>query len=280
MKRAEYHTRRMEMSNAVLRDRLWLWGMKANILQETGQLDWEASTMTTEDAVQKTGITNVLMAGQLEIDRETLDSMSSAKRIICKWGLHRSKPEGGYVVDFDRCAKRLRAAKELASRDPRIDAFLIDDFSTGTVDAGVTPDDIARLQHLNAVEHPHLPLMATMYTMSLDRLEIPSLLPFFASYLTPLWHAAEIDGFTKDVERLSVMSGGKPQLLCIYLYDFGNKKLLSKDLMRRQLETVEGLIRGDKVMGSVILGTCMMDLQTEANACFYEWLAERGGGTL
>lgn len=274
------YDKEIDMGNSVLRDRLWLWGMKVNILQDTGQLKYEESTMTTEDAIRKTGITNVLMAGQLEINRETLDSMPSAKRIICKWGLHRSRPEGGTILDFDRCALRLRATKELASQDTRIDGFLIDDFSTGTVDAGVMPDDIARLQYINAAEHPHLPLMGTIYTLSLDKPELPGLLPFFASYLTPLWHAADINQFSGDIDRLSVMSGGKPQLLCIYLYDFGNGKRASRDLMRRQLDTVEMLIRSDKVVGAVVLGTNMMDLPWEATECFYEWLEDNGSNPM
>ena len=264
------------MNTETLRDRLWLWGMKVNILQETGELPWGTSRMTTEDAIQKTGITNILMAGGLEIDRETLDSMPSARRIICKWGLHRHVKGSGHVVDYERCWTRLRGAKELAAADTRIDAFLVDDFSTGTVDAGVTPSDLARLQFANATFFPHLPLMATMYTMSLDRPELPSLLPYFASFLTPLWHAADIDVFPKGVEKLSKMSGGKPQLLCIYLYDFGNGKVMSYELMRRQMDVVENLLREGKAFGAVILGTCMMDLDWDSNRCFIDWLAEKG----
>ena len=49
-----------------LRDRLWLWGMKVNVLQETPEyqrLGFTPSTLDTEGAIARTGITNVLMAG-------------------------------------------------------------------------------------------------------------------------------------------------------------------------------------------------------------------------
>ena len=54
------------MSGARLRDRLWLWGMKVNALQETEDyrsLGFAPSTLSTEQAIGRTGIVNVLMAG-------------------------------------------------------------------------------------------------------------------------------------------------------------------------------------------------------------------------
>ncbi|MCK4324602.1 MAG: hypothetical protein KAW89_08740, partial [Armatimonadetes bacterium] len=56
---------------------------------------WQDSTLTTEQAIQRTGITNVLMAGGLPLSRETLDSMPSARCIIAKWGLHSHSAEKG-----------------------------------------------------------------------------------------------------------------------------------------------------------------------------------------
>ena len=73
------------MSGPRLRDRLWLWGMKVNALQETAEyrpLGFADSTLDTEQAIHRTGITNVLMAGGLVLDRATLASMPSDRRII------------------------------------------------------------------------------------------------------------------------------------------------------------------------------------------------------
>ena len=266
------------MSEQTLRDRLWLWGMKVNILQEQGNSEWGESTMTTEDAIQKTGITNVLMAGLLPLTQETLDSMPSARRIICKWGIHQwhTDESGGATLDYDKGLDALCRAKELAATDSRIEAHLLDDFSTGAIKAGVKPEHLARLQFENAVQAPQLPLLCTVYTMTLDDDRLPPLLPYFAAYLTPLWHAADIEALPGDVDRLAALSGGKPQLLCIYLYDCGNGRQLSYELMQRQLEVSKMLLRQGQVYGVVILGTCMMDLDWEANRCFYDWLEQEG----
>lgn len=259
-----------------IRDRLWLWGMKVNALAAAGY-DLPASAMTTEEAIGMTGIANVLMAGGLPLNRDTLDSMPSARRIICKWAIHRAGGGDEAVIDHERALGALRGAKALARQDPRIEAYLIDDFSSASVTAGVGPEHLARLQYRNALEPPQLPFMGTIYTMTLDRPELAGLLPHFAGYLTPLWHAADIDGLPADVRRLARMSGGKPQLLCIYLYDFGNHELIGYDLMRRQLDAAETLLRAEAVYGVVILGTCLMDLDWESNAALADWLREKGG---
>ena len=265
-----------------LRDRLWLWGMQVNVLQSNGDLGWADSTMTTEDAIGRTGITNVLMAGLLPLTRETLDAMPSAKRIICKWGIHNWQGDetGGATLDYEKGRDNLLRAKELARMDTRIDAYLLDDFSTGAIKAGVKPEHIARLQFENMLHGPQLPLMCTVYTMTLDDERLGPLLPYFSAYLTPLWHSADIDKLPRDVARLAALSGNKPQLLCIYLYDFGNGKHLSYELMRRQLDALETLLRQRKVYGSVVLGTCMMDLDWESNRAFYDWLDEKGDDEL
>lgn len=265
------------MQQQTIRDRLWLWGMKVNALQETnnyGKLGFGKSTMTVEQAIERTGIYNVFIAGHLPIDQTSLELMPSAKRIICKTGLHHSA--AGNVLNYDRCLKALLDAKKLAARDVRIDALNLDDFSTGTIDAGAKPEHLSRLQFANAANSPQLSLGATIYTMSIERPELPPLLSYFAYLMVPLWHTDQIDTVPAALERLSELSGGKPMQLCLYVYDFGNVKPISRQLMQQQLDLAEKLLLEQRIVGLVILGTCMMDLDWEANDCFYKWLNRVG----
>lgn len=271
------------MTERRLRDRLWLWGMKVNALQETDEyrgLGFTPSTMDTEQAIARTGIANVLLAGGLSLDRATLDSMPSARRLIAKNALHRHGKDGQNHLAPEACATALREAKRIAAADPRVEAFLIDDFSTGSIAAGAQPEDLARLQFLNAVEGPQLPFMGTVYEMSLEDERVWACLPYFAGFLSPLWHAADIDRFPGYVDRIAELSGGKPQLACIYLFDFGNNRVLSYEQMERQLVITEELLRAGRVFGVCILGTCMMDQAWEANRCLDDWLARVGDAAL
>ena len=223
-----------------------------------------------------------MMCGLLPLTTESLALMPSATRIITKWSIHESTAIDGSnaVLAYDRAYDAMMQAKEIAAVDPRIDAYLLDDFSTGSVTAGVKPEHIAKLHRANAKFGPQLPLMATMYTMSLNEPEIPGLLPLFAGYLTPLWHPTDIDKLEAAVDQLADMSGGKPQLLCIYLWDCGNSKVMSYDLMQRQLDVAESLLHQDKVFGVVVLGQCMMDLDWDSCRCFYDWLDKVGDSTV
>ena len=269
------------MHKQTVRDRIWLWGMKVNVLQEAASWgDLGDSTMTVEDAIGRTGVTNVIMAGELPINQQSLDSMPSARRIVCKWSLHEVKKGdgsgGGGVMNYEGCLARLIAAKALAAADTRIEGFLVDDFSTGSITAGVEPEHLSRLQFANAVCGPALPLSGTIYTMSLERPELPALVPHFSQLLVPLWHADRIDSVPDALRRLSELSGGKPMVLCLYVRDFGNRRAIPGRLMDRHLDVAEQLLCEGRVAGLVVCGTCMMDLPWESNRRLDKWLARVG----
>lgn len=259
--------------------------MRVNALQKQGQYDvygWSDSKLTAEQAIQRTGITNVLIAGGLPLTQASLAAMPSATRIIAKWQMHQQKTvdASGLSLDTDGGLDNLLNAKQLVASDRRVEAYLLDDFSTGTVSSGVGVRDVGVLMQANALHAPILPLMATIYTMTLEDRNVHALLPCFMGFLTPLWHAADIERLPADVDKLADLSGGKPQLLCIYLHDFGNGKPVAHDLMRRQLEVAEGLIRDGRVFGCVVLGQCLMDLPLDSVRCFDQWLEERGDAAL
>jgi hypothetical protein len=65
-------------------------------------------------------------------------------------------------------------------------------------------------------------------------------------------------------------------LLCLYFWDFGNGRPISRELMLRHLEMGEMMLREERIIGLEFTGTCMMDLDWEANHVFYEWLEEKG----
>jgi len=260
-----------------LLDRCWLWGMKPNVLQEAmpGFNQYGESRMTVEEAIQRTGVSNVIMAGGLPLDDTSLAAMPSARRIIGKWSLH-----NGDVIDEARCLSALLGAKALAARDTRGEGFHVDDFNTGSINAGAAPEHLSRLLFENALHAPRLPISATIYTMSLDRPELPALLPYFDQYLVPLWHADQIDTVPPALDRLAEMTGGKPALLCLYVFDFGNERPLPRDLMQRHLDMAERLLLEQKVVGMCICGTCMMDLAWEANRVLYDWYEKAGSTAL
>lgn len=267
-----------ESQPVTILDRLWLWGMKVNVLQLQGHYriaDFRNSTLTTEQALQMTGIRNVYMAGGLELDETTLAAMPSAQRIVCKAGLGASE-DGKLRLDVERCHRRLRLAKALAKRDPRIEGFHFDDFSTGSMDAGAKPEHVAQVQFLNVTTQPLLPLYGTFYTMSLERDGIAEMMRYFDVLILPLWHYSELETLPQRFDRSDELSGGKPILLALYFYDFGNNKQITKEQMAVQLDFVEKMILSQRITGLLACGTCMLDIGWEAADYYCDWIKRVG----
>lgn len=259
-------------------DRLWLWGMKVNALQAGGEFkvdSFKNSTLTVEQAIQLTGIRNIYMAGGLEIDARTLADIPSAKRIVCKWALHRSQ-DGKLVLDTDACFSRLSAAKELAKKDTRIEGVHIDDFSTGSMDAGAKPEHVAQMQFLNATAQPLLPLYGTFYTMTMEREGIAEMMRYFDVLILPLWHYSELETLEQRFDRSDELSGGKPILLALYVYDWGNHKQITRDEMAVQLDFARKMIKSQRVTGLLVCGTCMLDIGWESSDYYCEWIKRVG----
>jgi hypothetical protein len=252
--------------------------MKVNALQsqsDYSKLGFGQSTITTNEVMRRTGVSNAIIAGGLPIDEETLASLPLARRLLCKWSLHRHV-DGGLRVDCEQCLAKLMDAKRLAARDTRIDGYHIDDFSTGSIAAGAAPEHLQRLLFANAVHGPRLPISSTIYHMSLEIPQLPPLLPYFDQFLLPLWHADQIESVPAHVARLGELSGHKPIMLCLYVYDFGQGRHIPRALMQRHLAVAEDLIRRGKVTGLCVCGTCMMDLDWESNHVLFDWLEKAG----
>jgi len=251
--------------------------MKPNVLQAGGELKGQpASTLTAEQAIQRTGLRNVILAGRLEINEESLAAMPSAERVICKWSLHKNMPEGHAELRIEGCSERLLAAKRLALNDRRVEGFLVDDFSTGTMKAGINSQHLAAFQYLNATTRPPLPLLGTIYTMSLEQPGLADLLRYFDQLVVPLWHAPEIDSLPQRLDRCAELSGNKPILVCLYFYDFGNSALIPRAMMQQHLDVVERLLRARRITGVVFCGSCMLDLGWESTECLFKWIERVG----
>lgn len=180
------------MAQVKLRDLLWIWGMKLNALQESGEytnLHLKRSKMTTEKAINELGIYNVFLAGHLPITQETVDTMPSAKRIVCKASMHKLE-NGNHVLDTNNALLELQACKEIAKNDRRIDAFSIDDLSTGGMEAGVSPEHFSQFCIQNARVFPYMPLIGTIYPMSLYDQKLPAIVGYLDQILLPMWFVA------------------------------------------------------------------------------------------
>ena len=261
-------------------DRLWLWCTKVNFWQEHkvyGEHGLAESRITAEQAIQQTGIRNVFIANGLELnEQESVASMPSAQRLICKSLLHEYSDGKGYV-DYEGAEARLLASKGLAANDRRVEGVFLDDLSTGSIEAGVKPDHLSKLQYINATIWPYLPLSAAIYTMSLELKGLADMLRHLEQIVLATWQQAnEIETLPQAVARCTELSGNKPILLCVYLWDFGNETIISRSVMQRHLDVAEELVRSQRITGIMFCGTSLMDIGLESVECVFDWIKKVG----
>jgi len=265
-----------------IKDLLWIWGMKVNALQETTEyrrMPFGESSITVEQVIQQTGITNVYIAGNLPLTKETLQSIPSAKRIVCKTSAHKNE-NSKLTKDMNNVFEQFSNVKKLAEVDRRIEAFALDDFSTGSLEAGITEDDIARMCVMNAKSFPFLPTHATVYPMSLNDKKLPCMIKYFDQLLLPMWFIDDINHSDKYIDMLNSISGNKPILFALYVYDFGKNKFISNNEMQQQFDIVESLLHRGRITGCVLIGTCLFDIGLESVDCMYKWVAQAGDDKL
>ena len=76
------------------------------------------------------------------------------------------------------------------------------------------------------------------------------------------------------------LSGGKPILLALYVYDFGNGKQITRDEMAVQLDFVERMIKSQRITGLLVCGMCMLDIGWESADHYCEWIKRVGGDVI
>jgi hypothetical protein len=261
-----------------LRDLLWVWGMKVNALQATADyaaFPFAESKTNTEETIQRTGITNVYIAGGLPITEKTLDEIPSAKRLVCKTSAHLYE-NGKNVPGINNAIDVLENAKRLALYDRRIDSFALDDFSTGSLSSGVSESDMERFCFSNQQNFPSLPLHGTIYPMSLQDKRLPPYLRFFDQLVLPIWFVDEVGKTYEYIDQLNLISGHKPILFCLYVYDFGAHKIATRADMKKQLDIAEALLHNRKITGCILLGTCLFDIGLEAAEYMFDWIRAVG----
>jgi hypothetical protein len=236
--------------------------------------------VTAEEAMRQTGIQNLVVAGGLEINEQTIKAVPSARRIICKWSAHEYVPNEQPRPDVEGCLQRLFAAKKLSATDRRVAAFLLDDLSTGSMTAGVDATHLAQIQHQNALHWPHLPLYGTIYPQSLERAGLAQVMAHLDLLVVPLWHVEEVESLPRYLDRCDELSGGKPIIACLYFYDFGKSRMITRQQMREQLDVLTAQLASDRITGALFCGTCMLDIGWPAVECWFDWLGElRGEGS-
>ncbi|HPO17029.1 MAG TPA: exo-alpha-sialidase [Candidatus Hydrogenedentes bacterium] len=262
--------------SVLVRDRIWVWGNP-----EMG----EPGAHTTETFAQASpaerarllGVPNIILAGlglpNDDAKAETItQEASEAPHLI--WEISRDGEGEDRPFVYDRTLTRL---KKMVDRYPRIEGALLDDMSSVGIDKGMKPEHIQGIRTALSGEYSRLKLWGVLYTMNMDRPDITKYIQPLDGIILSEWYAKKLPDLEKNVHRCKKEYPGKPIMLCLYLYDYGENRRMPLDLLEIQCNTALKLLQSGDITGVVPLS---INNDTDTISWFANWVKEFGNQPL
>ena len=259
--------------DSTLRDRLWMWG---------------------HDAGSTNGLYNIPSGGKI-LPARAIDYMGIPNVCMIRWRSMPEPPFDEYVKQFAK-TKRLawsiidgaresyqekkRMAFELADKLPNIVSVYLDDFFIGDAvpkkeeaPANLTVADVRILKEELDARKRRLDLSLVLYSNQLH----PSIAGHIqyvdvVSFWT--WKAADLLNLERNFETYRKIIPEKRTLLGIYMWDFGDSKPISMDMMKRQCRLALQWFEEGKIEGMIFHCTPLCDMKLEAVEWAKIWIAE------
>ncbi len=209
------------------------------------------------------GVPNVTMCGQgLPLDYTLSERLTkhvaSVPRLV--WEIASDDAGGNSHGDF-KYTQKMKIVRKLADQFPNFEGIMLDDMTTVSVDQGFKPEHIAALKKLMPGSYnQQVKLWGVVYTMNLDDSRKMNRLEKLVPYIDQLdvinlwvWHGSDIPKIPAYVDICRNRFPDKPIVLGLYMYNYGEGKQMSQELMQQQCEIALKLAKQGKIRGIVFL---------------------------
>ena len=255
-----------------LRDRLWMWGHDAG--STNGQYNIpEGGKILPAEAIAYMGIPNVCMIRWRSMPEPPFDSyvrqFAKTKRLA--WS----------IIDGARqpYEEKKRLAFELAAKMPNLASVYLDDFFVGVATpqqeeapANLTVSGIQALRAELEARKPRLDLSVVLYSNQV-RPVIARHIRYcdVVSYWT--WKATDLVNLQRSFEAYRQIVPDKRTLLGIYMWDFGNSRPITRELMEHQCALGLRWLKEGQIEGLIFHCTPLCDMKLEAVEWSKDWIA-------
>ena len=260
---------------AVIRDLIWVWGNPGMTEPGDHTLDTYAQASPAQRA-RLLGAPNIIMAGNgLPNDDKLAERLTQdvlgLKRIV--WEIA-ADGDGGPPFVYD---KRMAQVRGLVDTYPKIEAVLLDDMSTVGIDKGFKPEHIRQIRALLPGKYRKVAIWGVVYTMSLNREGINGYIKELDVISLWVWHAKDVVKLGEYVAHCERLFPGKPIVLGLYLYDYGDGRRIPMELLETQCKTALELAHARRIQGIVFL---TINNDPEAVGWAADWVRRVGDETL
>jgi hypothetical protein len=248
-----------------VRDILWVWGnaemARGNDAEHTFATFAESSPARRAELL---GTPNALMAGDgipndQQLARAQTESVKRCRRIVWEIMPDGSDNNTDMAQLYKNCEYKQRTIQihKLKDEYPQIEGVLLDDMTSVAVDQGFKPEHIRALKQHLASGKQSVDVWGVFYTMNFGRENINKYISELDVINLWTWDAKDIVNLEKNVAYCRKTFPGKPIMLGLYLYDYGNgggaPRRIPMDLLKLQCETALKLAKDGRIAGIVFL---------------------------
>ena len=259
-------------TRTTLRDRFWVWTHVAGAYK--GVFGLPDSRMTPVEGAVFLGVPNLLFIRFHEQPPIPFDQYAIAfrpfKRVV--WSLVGAS---GQTSDEER-----KHVLELAGRFPNIVGFVLDDFFHADGPTGsLSVEQLKQLRSRLVIGGKKRDLYVVLYQHQLE-FPVSKHLEFCDKITFWTWKAEDLGKLESSFERLEKLAPKQGKLLGCYLWDFGTRKTMPLDFMKKQCELGRRWLKEGRIEGMIFLGSNVCDLELETVEWTREWIAEVGSESL
>jgi hypothetical protein len=259
-----------------LRDRLWMWGHDAGSLVKGYGIGGKDSDIQPAAALEFMGIPNVCMVRFTGTPLPPFDD-------YVKQFAHTKRLTWSFVdgaKNFTTEEKK-RQALDLASRTPNLVGLDMDDFflgdaspkaDSGEASANLTVSQVEQVKKELVVAGRRLDLSMVVYSHQV-RPEIRKHVDLVDTVYYWTWKARDLANLEENFAAFRKIVPRKPALLGIYMWDFGEKKVIPVDLMEHQCRLALEWLKKGEIEGMIFHCTPLCGMKLEAVEWSRDWIA-------
>jgi len=261
-----------------LRDKLYLWGQTSGAHHRDGgvnvyQLPGK-NRMTPAEGCAYFGIPNCCRVVMDNRPAPPFDEESSALAhlrevvwsIIGSGGSDRNDIGNG---DLDEVIRQAR-------RHPNITGAVLDDFLNPRRMDIFPPARLAEIRNsLRRAAGRPLDLWVVWYEFEMNERVRPYLAECdVVTFWT--WHGKHLDRLPQNLEAAAEAAPSKRLLAGCYMWNYGERRPLTAEQMRFQLDTLLEFLESGRIDGAVVCSNCIADLGIPEVEQVRRWIAENG----
>lgn len=259
-----------------LRDHVWLWGQTPGSHHASGVYNLPGTNrMTPAEGCRYFGIPNccrvAMTAGPVPPFDEETRALSGLDRVVWSLvgagGVTRNEENGGDLEEVIRQAKMF----------PNVVGGVMDDFLlTERRRAIFTPEVLRRMRkRFDEGAGRKMEMWTVYYEREFD-IPVEEYLEVFDVITFWTWYGENILKLEENLERAFAAAPGKRFLAGCYMWDYGNGRPLTPELMGMQLEIYRKYMHAGKLDGIILCSNCIADIGIQEVEQTREWLREHG----